>query len=77
MDIPEDESGHGGVIVMNVQDGAGQSVYEIVTCNQDGSRRSRAGRYFAGGELVRRTLIDEETVSDDWQTWDAAQAKSD
>jgi hypothetical protein len=73
MDIPGDASGRGAVLVMTYKDGSGQSVYEIITRSADGTRRSRATQYFADGRLLRRTLIDEEKVTDDWRAWDAAQ----
>jgi hypothetical protein len=74
MDIPGDESGLGAVLVMHYTDGSKQSVYEIITRSEDGRRRWRATQYFQDGKLTRRTLIDEEKVTDDWRAWDAAQS---
>ncbi len=76
MDIPGDPSGRGAVLVMTYKDGSGQSVYEIITRSEDGTRRSRATQYFAAGQLLRRTLIDEQKVTDDWRAWDAAEGRS-
>ncbi len=69
MDVPGDPSGRGAVLVMTYTDGSGQSVYEIITRSEDGSR---ATQYLAQGRLLRRTLIDEEKVTDDRRAWDAA-----
>jgi hypothetical protein len=71
-DIAGDPSGRGSVIVMNYKDGSGTYVYEIVTRSDDGRRRSRATQYFKGGKLERRTLIDEEKITDDWAAYEAA-----
>jgi hypothetical protein len=72
MDIPGDPTGRGAIIVMNYKDGSGTYVYEIVTRSDDGKRRSRATQYFKDGKLERRTLIDEEKVTDDWAAYEAA-----
>lgn len=73
MDIPGDTSGLGAALVMHYTDGSQQSVYEVITRSEDGRRRWRATQYFKDGVLTRRTLIDEEKVTDDWRAWDAAQ----
>jgi hypothetical protein len=75
MDIPGDATGRGAIIVMNYKDGSGTYVYEIVTRSADGKRRSRATQYFKNGVLERRTLIDEEKVTDDWRAYEAARPK--
>jgi hypothetical protein len=72
MNIPADTSGRGAVIVMDYKDGSGQYVYEIVAHSADGKRRSRATQYLKDGKIVRRTLIDEEKVTDDWRAYEAA-----
>jgi hypothetical protein len=72
MDIPADTTGRGAVIVMDYKDGSGQYVYEIVARSADGRRRSRATQYLKDGAIVRRTLIDEEKVTDDWRAYEAA-----
>ena len=75
MDLPGDPSGRGAVIVMNYKDGSGLYVYEIVTSSEDGKYRSRATQYLKDGKIVRRTLIDEQKVSDDWRAYEAAQTR--
>jgi hypothetical protein len=74
MDIQGDQQGLGAVLVMHYTDGSRQSVYEIITRSEDGRRRWRATQYFQDGKLTRRTLIDEEKVTDDWRAWDAQHA---
>jgi hypothetical protein len=76
MDIPGDDSGRGAVIVMNYKDGSGQYVYEIVARSADGKYRSRATQYLKDGRIQRRTLIDEEKVTDDWRAYEAVRAKA-
>jgi hypothetical protein len=71
MDLAGDTSGRGSVIVMNYKDGSGMYVYEIVARSADGKRRSRATQYLKDGKIARRTLIDEEKVTDDWAAYDA------
>ena len=60
-----DPTGRGSVIVINYRDGS--CLYEIVTTSDDGRRRTRSVQFIRDGRLLRRTLIDEEKVSDDWQ----------
>jgi hypothetical protein len=71
MNIPADTTGRGAVIVMDYKDGSGQYVYEIIAHSADGKHRSRATQFLKDGKVVRRTLIDEEKVTDDWRAYEA------
>ena len=44
----------------------GVYVYEMIQLSDCGRYRSRVWQWFTDGRLSRRTLIDEEKVSDDW-----------
>jgi len=72
MDIPQDPTGLGAIIYMNYKDGSGLYVYEIIARSADGQRRSRATQFLRSGQIVRRTMIDEEKVTDDWRSYEAA-----
>ncbi len=76
MDIPGDDSGRGAVIFMNYKDGSGQYVYEIVARSADGKYRSRATQYLKDGRIQRRTLVDEEKVTDDWRAYESANTRT-
>jgi hypothetical protein len=47
----------------------GSSLYEIVTNSPDGQHRHRSAQVLRDGRVVRRTLIDEEKVTDDWRSY--------
>ncbi len=72
MDVPDDPSGRSAVILMQYKDGSGLYVHEIVSVSADGRHRARATQYLKDGRIVRRTLIDEDKVTDDWAAYDAA-----
>jgi hypothetical protein len=48
---------------------------ELIHASADGRRRHRLTQTLHDGELVRRTLIDEVRIHDDWRAWDAAQSR--
>ena len=58
--------------MMEFIDGSGLSVHELVVTSADGLHRSRTAQYLREGRVVRRTLIDEQRRSGDWQAWDRA-----
>lgn len=62
----------GYLLAMTFTDGSGLQLQEHAVVSADGRRRSRVAQYFQNDHLVRRTLIDEEKVSDDWAAWDQA-----
>lgn len=51
--------------------GGAQSL-ELIQVSPDGRRRHRLFQSVRAGEVLRRTAIDEEKLSDDWRAWDAA-----
>lgn len=61
-----------GLLTLHHHDGSGLSVRELVVVSADGRRRWRDAQYLREGQLVRRTLIDEEKVNEDWRAWDVA-----
>ncbi|MFM8481137.1 MAG: CpcT/CpeT family chromophore lyase [Gammaproteobacteria bacterium] len=72
MDVPGDTSGRSAVLLMDYKDGSGMYMHQIVSLSDDGRYRSRTAQYLVKGKLVRRTLIDEEKVTDDWRAYDAS-----
>jgi hypothetical protein len=48
---------------------------ELIHASADGRRRHRVTQMLRDGLLVRRTLIDEIRIQDDWRAWDAAQRR--
>ncbi len=43
----------------------------MIQLSDCGRYRARVWQWFKDGRLDRRTLIDEEKVSDDWAAWPA------
>ena len=50
----------------------GEQVLELIQVSPNGRRRHRVAQSVRDGELLRRTFIDEEKITDDWRAWDAA-----
>jgi hypothetical protein len=72
MDVPGDSSGRSAVLLMDYKDGSGMYMHQIVSLSDDGRFRSRTAQYLVKGRIVRRTLIDEEKLTDDWRAYDAS-----
>jgi len=45
--------------------------YEYINPSADGNRKHRVWQWFRGGDLIRRTLINETRAGRDWRTFDA------
>lgn len=71
MPVAGDTAGRSAVLVLDYKDGSDLYMHEIVSLSDDGRHRSRMAQYLKDGRLVRRTLIDEQKVSDDWAAYDA------
>jgi len=71
MDISDDHTKRSAIILMEFKDGSGLYAHEIVSVSEDGRHRSRAAQYLKNGLIVRRTLIDEEKITDNWKEYDA------
>lgn len=71
MPVAGDPNGRAGVLLLAFKDGSGLYMHEIVSLSDDARFRSRVAQYLKDGRLIRRTLIDEEKVSDDWAAEDA------
>ncbi len=72
MDVPGDTTGRSAVLLMEYKDGSDMYMHQIVSLSDDGRYRSRTAQYLVKGKIVRRTLIDEEKVTDDWRAYDAS-----
>jgi hypothetical protein len=75
IDLPEGGGGDGGtaaVLRLCPRLPGGPEVLEVIHCSADGRHRFRCSQSLLDGRVVRRTFIDEEKASDDWQAWDAA-----
>ena len=77
MDLPE--QGQGGadtaaVLRLWPRLPGGPEVLEVIHCSADGRHRHRCSQSLLHGQVIRRTFIDEEKLSDDWRAWDAASA---
>jgi CpeT/CpcT family (DUF1001) len=68
MEVAEDASRRMTILMMNVKDGT--YVHEVISLSEDGKRRSRATQFLKDGSVIRRTLIDEEKVTDDWAAYE-------
>jgi hypothetical protein len=65
--LTDDPSGLGSVLMISFADGS--SLYEIVTNSPDGQHRHRSAQVLRDGRIVRRTLIDEKKITDDWRSF--------
>ena len=65
--LADDPTGRSSVLMIHFNDGS--SLQEIVTNSEDGLRRHRSAQVIKDGHIVRRTLIDEEKITDDWQSY--------
>lgn len=84
MDLPHD-SGWGGaaageaataaVLRLWSREPGGPEMLELIQASADGRRRHRVSQTLREGRVVRRTLIDEVRISDDWRAWEAAQRR--
>ena len=68
---PGDSTGRCTVLLMDYEDGSGMYMHQIVSLSDDGRYRSRTAQYLVRGKILRRTLIDEEKITDDWRAYDA------
>ena len=76
MELPEGGSAGDGssaaVLRMWSREAGGAQQVELIQVSPDGRRRHRLFQSVRDGEVVRRTVIDEEKITDDWRAWDAA-----
>lgn len=63
--LPDDPTGQGSVLMIRFKDGT--FLYEIITNSHDGHYRQRSAQFIRDGRVLRRTLIDEEKITADWQ----------
>ncbi|MFN9619200.1 MAG: CpcT/CpeT family chromophore lyase [Synechococcaceae cyanobacterium] len=82
VDVPAAAGGGGGaagdgdtvgVLRLWSREPGGPQMLELIHVSADGRRRHRVTQTLRDGQLVRRTLIDEVRIHDDWRAWDAAQ----
>lgn len=74
MEVAQDTSRRMTILMMNFKDGSGSYVHEVISLSDDGQKRSRATQFLKDGKVIRRTLIDEEKVTDDWATYEKSAA---
>ncbi|MCE7902381.1 MAG: DUF3598 domain-containing protein [Gammaproteobacteria bacterium PRO9] len=65
-DVSLDDFGRTTMLYWTRNNEPGVYVYEMIQISDCGKYRSRTWQWFKDGRLVRRTLIDEHKVSDDW-----------
>ncbi|MBW4530758.1 MAG: hypothetical protein KME02_08740 [Aphanothece saxicola GSE-SYN-MK-01-06B] len=65
MDLPGEEPAAGSLLVMHPRDPADPDIHEMIRCSPDGRRRWRVSQLLKDGQLVGRTFIDEEKLTDD------------
>lgn len=53
----------------------GLHLYEMIQLSDCGKYRSRVWQWFRNGRLLQRTLIDEQFVSRDWQSFENQQSE--
>jgi hypothetical protein len=63
--------GHGRTMMLYWvrRDEPGLYLYEMIQLSDCGRHRARVWQWFRDGRLLRRTLIDEVKVSDDWSAY--------
>jgi len=76
MELPEGglagDGSSAAVLRMWSREAGGAQQVELIQVSPDGWRRHRLFQSVRDGEVVRRTVIDEEKITDDWRAWDAA-----
>jgi hypothetical protein len=70
-DVPLDGHGRTMMLYWVRRDEPGLYLYEMIQLSDCGQFRSRVWQWFRDGRLLRRTLIDEIKVSDDWSAYPA------
>lgn len=65
-DVALDDLARTTMLYWTRNDEPGVYVYEMIQLSDCGRHRARVWQWFRDGRLVRRTLIDETKVSDDW-----------
>lgn len=65
MDLPGEEPAAGSLLVMHPRDPADPDIHETIRCSPDGRRRWRVSQLLKEGQLVGRTLIDEERLTEE------------
>lgn len=65
-DVSLDDFGRTTMLYWTRNNEPGVYVYEMIQISDCGKYRSRTWQWFKDGRFVRRTLIDEHKVSDDW-----------
>ena len=66
-ELPVDENKRTILLHWTRKDTPDVYLYEMIQISDCGRYRSRVWQWFKSGQLVKRTLIDESKVSDDWQ----------
>jgi hypothetical protein len=75
MDLPDEGFGGGAsaaVLRLWPRQPGGPEVLEVIHCSADGRHRRRCSQSLLDGQVIRRTFIDEQKISEDWRGWDAA-----
>jgi hypothetical protein len=68
MEVADDPSRRMTILMMTMKDGS--YVHEVISLSSDGQKRSRATQFLKDGNVIRRTLIDEVKVTDDWARYE-------
>lgn len=74
MDAVGDTTRRMTMLNMTMKDGS--YVHEVISLSDDGKQRSRATQFLKDGKILRRTLIDEEKVTDDWAAYETERSKA-
>lgn len=73
-EVPLDEFGRTSMLYWVRRSEPGIYVYEMIHLSDCGRYRSRVWQWFRDGRLVKRTLIDEQKLTDDWTEYPVTDA---
>ena len=72
-EVPLDENSRTIMLHWTRNNEPGLYLYEMIQISDCGQYRARVWQWFREGQLYMRTLVDEQRISRDWQTYDNKQ----
>lgn len=76
-EVPLDEHRRTLMLHWTRRNEPGLCLYEMIQVSDCGNFRSRTWQWFRDNRLIRRTLIDERRVSDDWRAYEGRSSRFD
>ena len=74
-EVPLDENSRTIMLHWTRNNEPGLYLYEMIQISDCGQYRARVWQWFREGQLLKRTLVDEQRISKDWQAYDKMEAE--